>query len=408
MRSDLIPLPLGKIRVVDATHVVAGPFCSMLLGDAGAEVIKVERPGGEKGRRTPPMITDDSGQGVSSRYLTVNRNKKSITLDLRQPRGKALFEYLVGVSDVVLDNWGPGAMKRLGLDYSRLNAINPSIVYATITGYGDSDALRGPYSGWAANNSSAQAMAGWMEITGQPDRPPQMVGDAIGDTVPGIWTAYGILLALMSRETTGLGQHVDMAMYDCMLAHVTGTVASYQVTGIPPGRNREAMGHPQLSLQALDGYVVLAGAAEEEKWAALWTLIGREDFARDPNYLGRDGTGAFFVNVLQPELEKWTRAIPKRDLTRQLLNLGFSASMVQNAEEVMGCLQLEARHMWWEFDHPIAGRFYTPGSPVKMSLISDRTPGRPPTPGEHNEEVLGGLLGLSHSEMEKAKEEGAI
>ena len=291
MRSDLIPLPLGKILVVDATHVVAGPFCSMLLGDAGAEVIKVERPGGERGRRTPPMITDDSGQGVSSRYLTVNRNKKSLTLDLRQPRGKALFEYLVGVSDVVLDNWGPGAMKRLGLDYSRLNAINPSIVYATITGYGDSDALRGPNSGWAANNSSAQAMAGWMEITGQPDRPPQMVGDAIGDTVPGIWTAYGILLALMSRETTGLGQHVDMAMYDCMLAHVTGTVASYQVTGIPPGRNREAMGHPQLSLQALDGYVVLAGAAEEEKWAALWTLIGREDFARDPNYLGRDGTG---------------------------------------------------------------------------------------------------------------------
>ena len=408
MGNDLIPLPLEGIRVVDATHVVAGPFCSMLLGDAGAEVIKVERPGGERGRRTPPIITDDLGQQISSRYLTVNRNKKSITLDLRQPNGKALFEDLVGVSDVVLDNWGPGAMKRLGLDYPRLNAINPSIIYATITGYGDSDALRGPYSGWAANNSSAQAMAGWMEITGQPDRPPQMVGDAIGDTVPGVWTAYGILLALMSRGTTGLGQHVDMAMYDCMLAHVTGTMASYQATGVPPGRNREALGHPQLSLEALDGYVVLAGAAEEEKWAALWTFIGREELVRDPRYLGRDGTGAFFVNVIQPELEKWTRGIPKRDLTQQLLDLGFSASMVQNAEEVMGCPQLEARHMWWEFDHPIAGRVYTPGSPVKMSLVGDQTPTRPPTPGEHNTQVLGELLGLSHNEMEKAKEEGVI
>ena len=231
-----VPQPLEDIRVLDATHLVAGPFCSMLLADAGAEVIKIERPGaGETLRNIRPLITYAPGYEVGARFLYMNRNKSSTTLDLRHPRGKAVFEELVKVSDVVVDNWGPGAMRRLGLEYDRLRSLNPSIIYASTTGYGDSDPLRGPYSDWPANNPCSQAMAGWMEITGQPDGPPQMMGDNIGDSIPAVWTAYGILLALESKRKTGLGQHVDMAMYDCMVAHSTSSVAVYQV---------RAGGHP--------------------------------------------------------------------------------------------------------------------------------------------------------------------
>jgi CoA:oxalate CoA-transferase len=204
--DSALPLPLEGIRVLDATHIVAGPFCSMILADMGAEVIKIERPRtGDLARGRGPFIQGQDGQKVSSRYLGVNRNKKSVTLDLRHPRCKEAFENLVRAADVLLDNWGPGAFSRLGLGYEHLKELNPGLVYATITGYGDSDGRRGPYSNWPANNLSIQGMAGWMEITGSPDGPPQSVGDNIGDSIPGVWTALGIVLALETRRKTGLG-----------------------------------------------------------------------------------------------------------------------------------------------------------------------------------------------------------
>ena len=409
MDNTRAPLPLEGIRVLDATHIVAGPFCSMLLGDAGAEVIKVERPGvGDRSRALRPFITNDSGQSVSSRFLAINRNKTSVTLNLRHPRGKEIFEELVAVSDVVLDNWGPGAMRRLGLDYPRLCRINPSIIYASITGYGESDALHGPYSDWAANNPCAQAMAGWMGITGEPDGPPQMVGENVGDSVPAVWTAYGILLALESRRQTGLGQHVDMAMYDCMFTHNTSTIPVYQATGQSPGRNKESMYTAQLTLKARDGYVVLAGAAEEEKWVALWRLTGNEELIQDPRYLGRNVTGPFFINEIQPVVEEWTKDMDRWDLTQTLLDLGFSAAMVQNAEDMVNCPHLKARSMWSVFDDSIGGRFITPSNPVKLSRVGERPPKGPPELGEHNQQVLCGLLGLSHEELEHIKAEGVI
>ena len=409
MNTHRVPLPLEGIRVLDATHIVAGPFCSMLLGDAGAEVIKIERPGtGEIGRMTRPYITNGSGQRVSSRYLAVNRNKKSVTLDLRHPTGKTIFEELVKIADVVLDNWGPGAMQRLGLEYGRLISINPSIIYASITGYGDSDASRGPYSQWAANNPCAQAMGGWMEVTGVPDGPPQMVGENIGDSIPGVWTAYAIMLALESRRKTGLGQHVDMAMYDCMVAHNTSTIPVYQATGRSPDRHRENMAYAQLTLEARDGYVVLAGVVDAEKWAALWKLIGREELMQDPRYLGRGASGPFFLNELQPKLEDWTKTRSRWELTQIFLDLGFSAAMVQNTEDMMNCPQLKARNMWTELDDPVAGHFVIPSNPVKLSGGDDGPPKRPPLLGEHNEEVLCGLLGLGREELAHVKDEGVI
>ena len=169
-----LPLPLKGIRILDATHIVAGPFCSLILADMGAEVIKIERPKtGDLSRDRGPFIKNHTGEQVSSRYLGINRNKKSVTLDLRNPKCKTAFERLVSSSDVLLDNWGPGAFHRLGLGYDSLKSINTELIYATITGYGDSEQLRGPYSKWPANNLSIQGMSGWMELTGDPEGPPQ-------------------------------------------------------------------------------------------------------------------------------------------------------------------------------------------------------------------------------------------
>ena len=223
--GEKLPLPLEGIRVLDVTHIVAGPFCSMILADMGAEVIKIERPGvGDRSRINTPFRDGPDGQRVSVRFLGVNRNKKSVSLDLRDPRCKSAFESMAMECDILLDNWGPGALKRLGLGYDSLSQLNPGLIYASITGYGDADELRGPYSQWPANNPCVQGMGGWMEITGAPGGPPQMVGDNIGDTVPGVWTALGIMMALETRHKTGKGQHVDMAMYDCMVAHTTSSM----------------------------------------------------------------------------------------------------------------------------------------------------------------------------------------
>ena len=402
-------LPLSGVRVVDATHLVAGPFCSMLLADAGADVIKVERPKvGELARTTSPMVPFAPGQDVSARFLYLNRNKRSITLDLRQPTGKQAFEALVGVSDVVVDNWGPGSLSRLGLDYERLRSINPSIIYAGITGYGAGDDRKGPYSDWAANNPCAQAMGGWMEVTGDPDCPPHMVGDNVGDSIPALWTVYGILLALETRRKTGLGQYLDMAMYDCMVAHNTGSIAVYQATGVPPGRRGENMASPLLTLRAKDGYVVLSGAREEGKWVALWRLLGREDLLQDPRYLIQGSDGEFFINQIQPRLEEWTRDVSRWDVTQTLLGLGFSAAMVQSAEDLLDCPHLESREMWSEIERPTGGRFVAPSNPVKLSGAVQSPASKAPMLGEHNEEILGGLLGFGSQELEHMRSQGTI
>ena len=192
-----LPLPLRNIRVLDLTHIVAGPFCSMILGDMGAEVIKIERPGtGEQARANQPIMHNDKGESISARFLGVNRNKKSVSLDLRDSRAKKAFEKMIRESDVMIDNWGPGAMDRLGYSYDVLKSINVGLVYASITGYGAHEEYDGPYSDWPANNPCVQGMGGWMESTGAPDGPPHMVGDNMGDSIPGVWAALGIMMAL--------------------------------------------------------------------------------------------------------------------------------------------------------------------------------------------------------------------
>ncbi|MEK7806623.1 MAG: CaiB/BaiF CoA-transferase family protein [Chloroflexota bacterium] len=404
-----LPLPLEGIRVLDVTHIVAGPFCSMILADMGAEVIKIERPGlGERGRSNGPFVQGLDGRRVSARFLGLNRNKKSVTLDLGDPRCKAALERMVLVSDALLDNLGPGALRRLGLGYDRLQQLNPGLVYASITGYGDAEGLRGPYSNWPANNPSVQGMGGWMEVTGAPDGPPQMVGDNIGDSVPGVWTALGIVLALETRRKTGLGQHVDMAMYDCMAAHTTSSMPFYQATGQPTGRARENMISAQLTLKARDGYVVLAGAGAEDKWVALWRLIGKEELAQDPRYLGRGIAGEFYFSHFVPAIEEWTQQRTKWEVTQRLIDIGFSMGVVQDQADLDRCPHLGARNMFVDSGDTMGGSFRTVNIPIQLTACAGTPKGAPPLLGQHNEEILCGIGGLTGEELSQLRAGGLV
>ncbi len=407
--GEKLPLPLEGLRVLDATHIVAGPYCAMILADMGAEVIKIERPrSGDRARSNHPFVSGPDGENISARFLGINRNKKSITLDLRDPRCKEAFEEMVKVSDVLLDNWGPGALRRLGLGYDHLREINPGLVYASITGYGDGEGLRGPYSNWPANNPCVQGMGGWMEITGEPGGAPQMVGDNIGDSVPGVWTALGVVMALQTRHKTGLGQHVDMAMYDCMVAHTTSSMPHYQATGEVTSRARENMFTAQLALRAQDGYVVLAGGGDVEKWKALWTLIGRDELIEDSRYLGVGVTGGFYFDSVVPAIEAWSENLPKQEVNEKLLGCGFSMGIVQNTADLDNCPQLAQRKMFVESGDGHGGQFRTVNTPIRLTGCPDTPAVAPPLLSQDSEDILCSIGGLTPGEFAELKAGGKI
>ena len=403
-------LPLEGIRVMDVTHIVAGPFCSMILADMGAEVIKIERPGvGERGRGNGPFIHNEAGESISARYLGLNRNKKSVGLDLRDPRCKAAFERMVKESDILLDNWGPGALRRLGLGYDVLKQLNPALIYTSLTGYGDPEGpAPGPYSNWPANNPCVQGMGGWMAVTGEPGGGPQMVGDNIGDSVPGVWTALGIMMALEKRHRTGEGAFVDMSMYDCMTAHTTSTMPFYQATGTPAGRERGNMLSAQLALRAKDGWVVLAGAGGPEKWKDLWRLMDREDLIEDERYLGVGVSGDFYLNSFVPALEGWTMERTKAEVTSQLIEIGYSMGIVQDTADLDKCPHLEARGMFVNGGDNLGGIFRTVNTPIKFADGAETPNIAPPLLGANNEEILCSIGGVSREELDLMQSDGVI
>ena len=403
-------LPLEGIRVMDVTHIVAGPFCSMILADMGAEVIKIERPGvGERGRGNGPFIHNEAGESISARYLGLNRNKKSVALDLRDPRCKAAFERMVKESDILLDNWGPGALRRLGLGYDVLKQLNPALIYTSLTGYGDPEGpAPGPYSNWPANNPCVQGMGGWMAVTGEPGGGPQMVGDNIGDSVPGVWTALGIMMALEKRHRTGEGAFVDMSMYDCMTAHTTSTMPFYQATGTPAGRERGNMLSAQLALMAKDGWVVLAGAGGPEKWKDLWRLMDREDLIEDERYLGVGVSGDFYLNSFVPALEGWTMQRTKAEVTSQLIDIGYSMGIVQDTADLDKCPHLEARGMFVNGGDNLGGIFRTVNTPIKFADGAETPNIAPPLLGANNEEILCSIGGVSREELDSMQSDGVI
>ncbi len=407
-----LPLPLEGIRVLDATHIVAGPFCSLILADMGAEVIKIERPRtGDLARGRGPFIGDADTGKISSRFLGVNRNKKSVTLDLRNATCKVAFENLVANSDVLLDNWGPGAFRRLGFGYDRLREINPRLIYAEITGYGDGDgdSGRGPYSDWPANNLAIQAMSGWMDITGAPGGTPQAVGDNMGDSVPGVWAALGIVLALETRRQTGFGQHVDVAMYECMASHVISNMNAYQATGNTPGRTRQASLGPGLVFRAADGYVVMAGVRSPQRLAALWELVEHPELPQqDPRYLEQFPDADFVFDEVIPAIETWSSQRPKWEVAGRLTEIGFSMGVAQSIADLADCPQLEARDMYVETADTLGGTFRSLATPIQLTACRPSATGTPPTLGQHNSDILCTLGGLTPEQLAELEAEGAV
>ena len=392
-------LPLAGIRVIDCSHIVAGPFTSMLLAQAGAQVIKVEPPRTGEWARRHASIPNDIGERAPLNFIALNRGKLGVTLNLKHAQGKDAFKKLAAVSDVLVENYRPGALKELGLDYDVLKAINPRLIYASISGFGKRSDLRGPYSEWTAHNPSAQAMSGLMDGSREPGGRPMQVAAPIGDTIPALWTAYGITLALRQREQTGRGQFLDIAMYDTMCMHNYSAVAAETVQSASAPRRPEELGPTHHMLfEAQDGWVMLSGAGEHEKWERLFRHIGRADLNEGRKYLT--------VNV-RAILEGWSRQLPRSEVCRVMLGMDFSPAPVQSTKEVYDCAQLAARDMFVEFEH-LGRTFRLLGDPVKLS-DSPSAPGTaPPLLGEHNEHVFREIVGLSQDQIEEMKAAGVF
>ena len=393
--------PLDGITVLDFTRVLSGPYCTMQLADMGARVIKIEQPGKGDDTRAwgPPFLN-----GESAYFLSINRNKESLALDLKHPAARRLLDALLDKADVVVENFRPGTMARLGLGYERLAARYPRLIYCSISGFGQS----GPRTKEPGYDAVIQAEGGLMSLTGAAGGPPFRLGVAISDIVSGMFAVQGIAFALIARARTGTGQLVDIGMLDATAALLTYQAGIYFATGQTPGRmgNRHPTIVPYETFEASDGDFVIA-VGNDELWrrfctaAELGALIDDERFAtnraRITNY-----------ETLRPLLAAKLRERPRTDWVSRLRPAGVPCGSVRDVAEVLEDPHLEARGMIQQIEHAIAGAIRVTGVPVRLSDTpgSVRTP--PPTLGQHTVDILSGDLGVSGEEIEALRAERAI
>lgn len=392
-------LPLSGIKVLDLTRVLAGPYCSMILADMGADVVKIERPNkGDDSREYGPFVN-----GESAYFMSINRNKKSITLNLKSPEGREIFKKLVKHFDVVLENFRPGVMEKLGLGYDVLKKINPKIIYATCSGFGHS----GPYKERPAYDAIIQAMGGLMSITGFPGGKPTRVGASIADIATGMFCAIGVLAALIKRNATGEGEMVDVAMLDSIVALLENAIARYEVTGeIPkPLGNRHPSIFPFESFEAKDGDIMIA-AGNDELWAKLCRAIGREDLAEDPRFKTNQLRGENYDDMKQI-LDEAIKTKTVEEWVEILDEVGVPCSPINTVDKVVNHPQVLARDMIVEVSHKIAGKVKLPGCPIKFASGNPRF-APAPILGEHTEEILKELLNMKDEEIARLKESGVI
>ncbi len=391
--------PLDDLVVVDLSRALAGPYCTMMLADLGARVIKVESPDGGDDTRGwgPPFLG-----GESAYFLSVNRNKQSVTLNLKHPRGRDLLLRLIARADVLVENFRPGTMERLGLAYAAVHDAAPRLIFCSISGFGQT----GPYRERAAYDLIVQGMGGIMGITGEPDGPPMRVGVAISDICAGMFAAYGILAALRVRDRTGRGQQVDVSLLDGQVAWMTYMAANYFATGENPPRAGQA--HPNLvpyqPFPTRDGFVNVAVGSE-----GLWQkFCGAMEMpiAADPRFAtnaARVANRKDLVEALNPVFARRTTT----EWVTRLLAAGVPAGPIYRMSEVMTDEQVRHREMVVELEHPRAGRITVNGTPVKLTETPGgiRTP--PPVLGEHTEDVLR-ELGLAEAELTGLRDDGVI
>jgi crotonobetainyl-CoA:carnitine CoA-transferase CaiB-like acyl-CoA transferase len=391
--------PLDDLLVVDLTRALAGPYCTMMLADLGARVVKVETPdGGDDTRGWGPPFYN----GESAYFLSINRNKQSLTLNLKQPRGRDLLLRLVRRADVLVENFRPGAMDRLGLGYAAVHEIAPRVVYCSISGFGQT----GPYRERAAYDLIVQGMGGIMGITGEPDGAPMRVGVAIADICAGMFAAYGILAALRVRERTGAGQWVDAAMLDGQVAWMTYMAANYFATGENPPRVGSAHLNlvPYQPFPTRDGFVNVA-VGSEGLWHKFCEALAIP-IAGDPRFAtnaDRVANRAVLLDLLFPVFARRTTA----EWVERLLRAGVPAGPIYKMSEVMEDVQVRDRAMVVEVEHPKAGRVRVNGVPLKFSETPGGVVSPPPMLGEHSEVVLR-ELGCNADEIVGLRRDGVV
>lgn len=392
---------LEGIRVLDLTRALAGPFCTLMLGDQGADVIKIEMPGSGDDTRHwgPPFI-----EGESAYFLSINRNKRSLTLNFKDPEAREIFLQLAGDADVVVENFTPGVMSRFGLDYQAVKETNPRIIFCSISGFGQD----GPYRARPAYDQIMQGLTGIMSITGESGGDPQKVGVAIADIGAGMWAAYAITAAIFHRERKGEGQYIDVAMMDAHVAWLTYQAGSYFATGKAPSRVGNA--HPSLvpyqSFMCQDGRYLNVAVGSDRLWERFCRGINREDLRDHPDYATNDGrvrNRAQLVPLLQELF--LTRSV--EDWAQDLHAVSVPCGPINDVAEVFADPQLLHRQMCVEMAHPTLGTIKQTGIPIKFSQTPGGLDRPPPLLGEHNAEILG-KLGYSDTEIQRLADNSII
>jgi crotonobetainyl-CoA:carnitine CoA-transferase CaiB-like acyl-CoA transferase len=385
---------------------MSGPYCTMLLADAGAEVIKIERPGKGDPRRAIPPFVEKDGVKKAGGYLGYNRNKKSLALNLRSPAGQEVLHRLAALSDVVVENLRPGAMAKMGLDYDSLKAFNPGLIYAVISGFGRLPGYQSDYSDLPAFDIVAEAMSGVMELIGFADRPPTYTLYGLADVYSGMIAAFGIMQALFMRERTGEGQLVDVSMLDNMLALNERMVTLYSVTGKEPSRGRLEHLWPRGAFQCQDGYVAL-NVPDDIVWQRLAKAIGRPDLADDPRSV--DGTSrAANADFLRPIIEAWMADKTRSEVVDALNQAGVPTGPIYTAKDVFEDPHFRRRRMLVDIDDPEVGPYTFARTTPHLSAAPEIPTNTAPNLGQHTRPILEDLLGYSPAEVDQLIEEGVV
>ncbi|MGH3517317.1 MAG: CaiB/BaiF CoA transferase family protein [Haloechinothrix sp.] len=394
--------PLSGVRVIESGSLIAGPFCGQLLGDFGAEVIKVEDPAGGDPMRG---WGTQKPQGLSLSWPIIARNKKSVTCNLRTPEGQELMRGLVAEADVLVENFRPGTLERWGLGYDELSRINPRLVLVRVTGYGQS----GPYSGRAGFGSIGEAMGGVRYLTGEPDRPPSRAGISLGDSLAGTFAALGVVMALFARQSTGRGQVVDSAIYEAVLALMESLLPEWQVAGVRRGRTGSVLPGvaPSNVYPTSDGAEVLIAANRDTVFVRLCKVMGTPELLDDPRFATHHARGEN-LEPLDDLVGAWTKGLPANEILERLHDAGVPAGLTYTAEDMLTDPHFAAREAIVRLMHDRLGEFPMQNVVPKLSGTPGRINWMGPELGQHNDEIYRQLLGIEAGRLHQLRRDQVI
>ncbi len=400
--------PLQGFRVIDLSRILAGPWASQMLADLGAEVIKIERPGSGDDTRGwgPPYMPDESGRATTEAayFHGANRGKQSVCIDMSKSEGQSLIRDLVGSSDVLIENFKVGGLKKYGLDYASLKQSHPRLVYCSITGFGQT----GPYANRAGYDFMIQAMGGIMSVTGEADGSPMKIGVALADVLTGLYAANAIQAALIHQQKTGEGQYIDMALLDVQVATLANQAMNYLATGSSPGRLGNA--HPNIvpyqAFQTADGHIILA-IGNDAQYERFCDLAGCGELAADARFRSNSGR-VQYRDSLVPQIAQIMLQKTSAAWLEALNDRGIPCGPINDIEQVFSDPQVRHRGMQLELDHPVAGKVASVANPIRLSQTPVEYQQSPPVLGEHTDDVLRRLLKLDAAAIGELRGKGII